>query len=353
MTAGLRRLAAHCTLVAPLLVTAVSGCTSEIEAEEAAIDQDSESLHSYWRWWDWNWSGRTAGSGAGGTGGTGGVQPDAAGSTATAGSGGSAETAGSGAPTSSDDSPHCMDGITDYARTGPFSVSTRRSGLVNIWVPRVPSGCKVPVVHLANGTGASCSTYGSILQHLASHGFLAACYEDPNTGQGTQCIDALETLFREYPDLADMKIGSTGHSQGGGAALMCVYRAEERWGASAIYAGHAMEPAHGYGDSPSNWATYYGMIESPVFMFNGSSDSLVSASWVQRGFNALDDSVEAYWYEATGAAHIPIPTRWTKESTVVWFRWKLLDDTRACEYFKAMPDSADWSYRDSQSETGC
>jgi hypothetical protein len=248
---------------------------------------------------------------------------------------------------------HCLDGITNYTTDGPFTYTTSTSGQVKFWVPNVPAGCKVPIVHLANGTGATCSTYGAILQHLASHGFLTTCYENTNTGQGTQCLTAIQTALSEYPDLADNKVGSTGHSQGGGGAIMCVYRAEQEFGDEITIVGHAMEPAHGYGDSPANYATYYGQIRSPIFMFNGSSDGLVSATWVGQGFSALDDTVEAYWYEAIGAAHIPIPTRWTEESTVAWFRWKLLGDSQACEYFKNMPNTADWDLQGSQSETGC
>jgi hypothetical protein len=74
---------------------------------------------------------------------------------------------------------------------------------------------------------------------------------------------------------------------------------------------------------------------------------------VKRGFDALPDSTEAYWYEATGAAHIPVPTRWTEESTVAWFRWKLLGDSAACTYFKAMPDGSDWNAKGEQSAVAC
>jgi hypothetical protein len=248
---------------------------------------------------------------------------------------------------------HCLSGIANYSSTGPFQYTTARAGSVNIWVPNVPAGCKVPVVHLANGTGARCSTYGAILQHLASHGFLTACYENTNTGQGTQCLSAIQTVRSQYPDLADDKVGSTGHSQGGGGAIMCVYRVEQEFGTSIDVVGHAMEPAHGYGDAPSDYGSYYAQIRSPIFMFNGSADTLVSARWVGRGFNALDDGVEAYWYQAEGARHIPVPTRWTQESTVAWFRWKLLGDAQACEYFKNMPNTRDWSYRRSQNATAC
>lgn len=250
-------------------------------------------------------------------------------------------------------SADCLDGVTDYKTKGKFTYTAETSGQVKMWVPKVPAGCKVPVVHLANGTTANCGNYRPILEHLASHGFYAVCYEDPNTGQGTQCITALETAIQKHPELADDKIGSTGHSQGGGAAFMCLTRAEEKWGNAKIYAGHSMEPASGYGDSPSNWASYYAKIKSPMFMFNGTDDVLVSASWVQDAFNAMDDSTETYWYEATGAAHIPVPTSWTQESTVVWFRWKLLGDKKACEYFKNMPMGNQWDLKKKQAEKGC
>ena len=41
---------------------------------------------------------------------------------------------------------------------GPFKYDGKGLGSVKMWVPAVPAGCKVPVIHLANGTGASCAT---------------------------------------------------------------------------------------------------------------------------------------------------------------------------------------------------
>jgi hypothetical protein len=43
-------------------------------------------------------------------------------------------------------------------------------------------------------------------------------------------------------------------------------------------------------------------------MFNGSSDQLVPAAWVRESYDALHS--EKWWYEAHGAMHIPVPTRW-------------------------------------------
>lgn len=247
----------------------------------------------------------------------------------------------------------CLNGITDFDSSGPFQYSRETYGDVKMWVPNVPSGCKVPMVHLANGTGATCSVYGSILERLASHGFLALCYEDTDTGNGTQCLEAVGEAIDRHGNMVNNMAGFTGHSQGGGAAFICTSRAEDEWGSDMTYAGLAMEPASGFGDAPSDWESYYDRISSPMFMFNGSSDSLVSASWVEDAFNALNNNTEAYWYEAVGASHIPIPAEWTEESAVVWFRWKLLGDENACAYFKDMPNSRDWDFQDSQNEVSC
>jgi len=252
----------------------------------------------------------------------------------------------------------CLPNVADYRGDGPFDYTTDELSVgfddVNVWIPQdLPSGCRVPIVHIANGTGATCSTYGSLARHFASHGFVTACYEDTNTGQGTQAIAAIEAVIDEYGDIVDTKYGFTGHSQGGGGAILGVYRAEQQWGSSREYAGLGIEPAHGFGDSPSSWPSLYGQIYSPVAMFNGSADSLVSASWVRSGYDALDDGLEKAWYEAVGAAHIPPPNTDAGEMGVAWFRWQLLGDSDACEHFKNMPSSSDWRSQETDNLSDC
>jgi hypothetical protein len=246
----------------------------------------------------------------------------------------------------------CLEGLTNYKEKGKFSYKSETVGRVKMWVPMLPAGCKVPVIHLANGTGASCESYRLVHEHLASHGFLSTCYESTNTGDGKQCIEALETAYASHPNVADDKIGSSGHEAGGGGAYFCLQLAEQKWLDSKIYAGHAMEPASGVGAAPM-WQAAYASIKSPIFQFNGSEDVLVSEATVGRAFDALADGTEAYWYEATGATHIPVPARWGQESAVVFFRWKLLGDNKACEYFKAMPMGPDWELKGKQAEKGC
>jgi hypothetical protein len=302
----------------------------------------------------------TSGTGAAGTpaavGGTGDV-------TLAGTSGGNGPTAGTGAGGSSGPNMHgaCLDGITNYEEQGPFKFEAKTSGMVKLWVPMVPAGCKVPIVHLANGTTANCGNYQGALERLASHGFLTCCYEDPNTGAGTQGITAIQTAMMMYPDLADNKIGSTGHSQGGQAAFVVLQLAEAKWGDSYTYAGLAMEPASGFGTQPAggSWQSIYAKIKSPMFMFSGdssggTSDGLVSIAWVQQGFDALSKTIEAYHWTAVGATHIPTPVLQEQEVSIPWFRWKLLGDNAACQFFKKMPDDkTKWKVQKEQNAAPC
>ncbi|MET0285524.1 MAG: alpha/beta hydrolase, partial [Polyangiales bacterium] len=249
----------------------------------------------------------------------------------------------------------CLDGITDFKGAGPFKYAAKPSGAIKMWIPEVPAGCKVPVIHLANGTGANCGNYQNVLNRFASHGFLTTCYENTNTGAGTQGLEAIKKALELYPDLADKRFGSTGHSQGGQGAFTVLALTEAEFGDDAIYAGLAMQPASGFGTQPSggSWQSWYAKIKSPMFAFSGTADTLVSASWVQRGYDALSDSIEAYNWSASGATHIPTPQAETMEVGVPWFRWKLLGDKAACAAFKALPGAGRWREVAAQNKAEC
>jgi hypothetical protein len=317
-------------------------------------------------------TGAVGGTGAtGGAGGMGGVAGDVgvtggmggaggeAGMAGVGGMGGEAGgTAGDGAGgTGGDPVNSCLfDGAVSWDADGPFTFEADSQGSVNMWIPNVPAGCKVPMVHLANGTGASCATYRASLERLASHGFIALCYESPNTGAGTQAIMAWEAALSAHGDIADMKFGSTGHSQGGQSAFCALRLAEEKW-PEGVHAGLAMQPASGFGTACSggSWASRYALIESPMFMFSGQgSDGLVSQRWVQDGFDALNDSIEAYHWAKAGGAHIPVPNGEEMQISIPWFRWKLLGDNEACKAFKAIRETdTSWDEAAVQNEEAC
>jgi hypothetical protein len=313
-------------------------------------------------------AGRPSAGGAGApaaTAGMGGMMMAAGTSAATAGSGGmagattmagSGGAAGMGGNSDGGGESACLDGITNYDSAGPFKYEAKTMGQVKMWVPMVPAGCKVPLVHLNNGTGATCAAYQMVLERFASHGFLTLCYEDPNTGAGAMGVTAFDTAMKAYPDLAAKKLGSTGHSQGGQAAFTTLQLAEAKWGMTDyIYAGLAMEPASGFGTQPTggSWQSVYMKIKSPMFMFSGTSDMLVPQAWVQQAFDALDKSIEAYHWSAIGATHIPTPQPETMYIGVAWWRWKLLGDKKACEWFKMQPAGDKWNSIKEQNAKSC
>jgi hypothetical protein len=255
---------------------------------------------------------------------------------------------------------HCLAGITDYGRPGPFTFTRDAggpAGLVKMWIPDVPVGCKVPMIHLANGTGGWCDVYAPSLERFASHGFLALCFESPITGSGDEGMIAFETALEELPDLADMKLGSTGHSQGGMGALVTLQYAEAEWGTSGVYAGLAMQPASGFGAQPvlgGFWPQVYARIRSPVFMFSGwVTDGLVPEPWVALAYLALSPEIEAYYW-AKLSTHIPVPNQAEMQISIPWFRWKLLGDRKACEYFATIPTSdPTWQVRAQRNQQPC
>jgi hypothetical protein len=290
--------------------------------------------------------GMTGGVGGGGVGGVGGVGGD------TGGVGGAGGTGGD--PLEG----HCLADITTFEGKGPFTYTASPSGSINMWIPDLPAGCKVPMIHLANGTTARCASYQSSLEHIASYGFIALCYESPSTGAGTQAVMAWDTALAEHGDIADLKFGSTGHSQGGQSAFCALRWAEEKWMGmpGSKFAGLAMQPASGFGTAcAGGWQSVYAEIVSPMFMFSGEgSDGLVPQAWVQDGFDALDDGIEAYHWAKQGGAHIPPPNGEEMQISIPWFRWKLLGDNNACKAFKAIRETdSTWTEADVQNEEPC
>ncbi|HMI92107.1 MAG TPA: hypothetical protein VK509_12115 [Polyangiales bacterium] len=279
-----------------------------------------------------------------------GGMPAGAGGAGAGGAGGAMGGAGGGPPPGAS----CLDGIKNYGEKGPFTAMAKHQGAIKIWVPMVPAGCKVPIVHLANGTTATCSAYQPILDNLASHGFLTTCYEDPNTGAGTQGIMAIDAVIKTYPDMADKKIGSTGHSQGGQAAFVVLSFAEDKWGDEYTYAGLAMEPATMFGEQPAGGVNaVYKKINSPMFMFSGTADILVSQGWVTSAFRMLDPATEAYHWSGVGATHIPTPNANTVQIATAWFRWKLLGDNDACKYLMGLEGKGQWNEIEKQNGKMC
>jgi|GEM_PF-6398164 len=281
------------------------------------------------------------------------AQTDAGAPTAGADGASRADAAADGGASEEDSS--CLNREAQLDAAGPFEFEASVLDSLKLWIPKLPAHCKAPVVQLANGTGASCANYKELLERLASHGFLTVCAETPTTGTGVPGFRALATVLAHYPELAAHKLGSLGHEAGGQGAILALQQAEATWGASASYAGLAIAPASGHGSQPPSgtWQDAYAAVVSPMLVMSIEGDAFVPERWVADGFDALSDTIEAYWYVALDAMHLPLPQARLQELAVAWFRFQLLGDRAACAYFKQLPEGPRWDARVVQNAPSC
>lgn len=223
-----------------------------------------------------------------------------------------------------------------FSEPGPFQVEHQIEQNLNLYIPKdLPPNCQVPIVHFSNGTGSTCKKNEVVPKHLASWGFISSCYESGETGSGEPCMQALGVLFERFKDQALLRVGSIGHSQGGAGAISCTYLAEKQWPNELRIATYAIQPAHGM--NRPDYREEYKSIKSPVFIMSGSADFIVSDSWIESGYQALN--TETYWYSAQGISHFN-PENSAKNTAVAFFRWKLLDEQDGAEYIEHLTSSS-------------
>src|SRR5690606_7050327 len=88
--------------------------------------------------------------------------------------------------------------VSDFAASGPFSVTNSNVNTTcAVYRPRTlgENGLKHPIILWGNGTGGSPSTYGRLLEHWASHGFVVAAARTSNAGTGEEMISCLNYLI--------------------------------------------------------------------------------------------------------------------------------------------------------------
>lgn len=291
-----------------------------------------------------------AASSVAGTGGSsaGGTSPGAGGSPAGKGGSGAGTGAASGAGAAGGATGACAIGAwpeADPAVTGPFQTVTETNvgpaaGVgedaapvaFTLFRPKdlAQSGLCHPVVTWGNGTGSNPSLYKTLLNHLASHGFVVIASDSPNVGQGNpppmvagvawvleQNADPASPLYQRI-DTAH--IGATGHSQGGFATATAA-------GDSRVT---TMAPLCG-ARSPRD-------LHGPALLFCGGKDTAVSCSTIQRSFDGIvtQPVMLANYLEADHANWITFRgTTPSKVETVVtaWMRVQLMGDTALRPWF--------------------
>ena len=228
----------------------------------------------------------------------------------------------------------CIKEGGNLGKKGQYQVRANIRGQIKTYEP--VSDCKKPVVAFNNGTGAQCLFYRSVFENLASHGYFVACYESTMTGNGNQCLKALQAGFDRDDTYID-RAAVLGHSQGGGATIACLWKAEKAF-EGVYFAGIPMQPAIGMNFPEASRALRE--LESPTFFITGDRDTVIRPSGVARGYSQI--KAEKFWYECrTGCTHFNVQ-EWTKAAAPAYFNWKLFGHDDAMEFIQKLPQTQYW-----------
>jgi dienelactone hydrolase len=153
-----------------------------------------------------------------------------------------------------------------YAKKGAYATSNEKIKGFRIYYPKNMVGDH-PIITWGNGTGAPTLVYHPLLNHLASWGFVVIASDSAMTQSGKEMIEGIDYLIEQnantsskfYGMLNVKRIGSTGHSQGGGGAINTA--TDPRVTCTAPLA-----------PSPGN----VGKVNGPILLMAGEMDLIVS-----------------------------------------------------------------------------
>jgi hypothetical protein len=118
--------------------------------------------------------------------------------------------------------------VSPYDARGPYTIKQAQLRGCHFFWPVKPDAKPSPVILWGNGSNSMVMVYSTMLNHWASHGFIVAASMSGSAGTGQPLLDCLDYLTRENAreggalhNIADLAhVGASGHSQGGGGAIM-------------------------------------------------------------------------------------------------------------------------------------
>nr|WP_246437798.1 alpha/beta hydrolase [Lipingzhangella halophila] len=243
------------------------------------------------------------------------------------------------------------------ARSGPFDTDDERVSSLGasgfgggtIYYPEDTSEGDFGAVALAPGYTASSTSYSSLAERIASHGFVVLAfdtntrYDQPNS-RGRQMESALEYLT-EDSDVTDRidtdRQAVSGHSMGGGGTLAAADDNPD------LQAAVPLTPWH----TQKSWSG----MQVPTMIIGAENDSIASVrSHSIRFYESLPGSLEKGYAEVDGASHFAPNSNddTVAKYTITWLKRFVDNDTRYEQFLCPPPDSGGWGddlsdYRDS------
>jgi hypothetical protein len=193
-----------------------------------------------------------------------------------------------------------------------------------------------PVLTWGNGTCALPEGYGTLLRHVASHGFIVIAANSRFVGSGEPQRRGIDWLLQEneradsalFGKIDAEHIGAFGHSQGG--ASTGIVAGDPRVDTTILLNGGATTSARG-----------------PVFVLTGVSD--LNPAGARSAFDSAQ--VPAAFINLEMSDHITLITEPARVSGSVtaWFRYQLLGDAESRAWFVGedctlCAESAPWEF---------
>ncbi|MET0591396.1 MAG: hypothetical protein ABW133_01770 [Polyangiaceae bacterium] len=297
-------------------------------------------------------SGGATGGTGGATGGSGGATGGTAGTAGTAGKGGSGGIVDSGTTSDVTPPPPGMCGDASTGTGAPFppltaytandggfgpAVTTRNTGdglgtdpdgganKVAIFRPAAAKygqgGVKHPIIVWGNGSTNTVDIWQSFLQRVATYGFVVVAPEQTQV-TADHMNAAIDYVIRLASDPAGQdcgkidttKIGSTGYSRGGGAAMTVGSNA--RISSTFIFAA---------GGNAKN-------VKAPWGIVAGEMDE--TFAWANVKTTVTGSAQPAFGAALAGGTHNSTPgNAKSREAYIGWMRWRLMGDPAGHDLF--------------------
>jgi hypothetical protein len=220
----------------------------------------------------------------------------------------------------------------DPDSAGPFGVTVQRDAAHTYYSPTYlgTNGCaRHPVILWSDGTvtspapSSSPSPHDPLLRHLASHGFVVAATTTSDAG-GADMLAGLDNLTRfdgqagnRFHGRIDLtRVGTSGHSQGGGAAMAAAR--DPRVDTTFPLAPRQGDPT--------------GIVGSALYLA-GHDDTVVTPNSVRDDYEG-SGPIAAY-AELADADHFTGlgDGGGFRAAATAWARWQLMGDTAARRLF--------------------
>ena len=258
---------------------------------------------------------------------------------------------GSGAPGDAADVPDAsgacaatFPAVTDFGARGTFAIKKDDGTTI---ASLGTAGCTVyrpstlgeggrhhPVIVWGNGTGTpTVIVYEWLFNQWASHGFIVAAANTSSAGTGKEMIACLDWVEAQNsvagsPYQGHVSIGnaaSSGHSQGGGGAIMA--GRDPRFRATVPF----MAYTQGLGHDAASQSEQHG----PMLLMSGGQDTIAPPDANQRPV-FQSSNVPTFWGILAGADHVTFALGGIKgylAPSTAWLRLHLMCDESARPMF--------------------